>query len=149
MRRRVVPHPAPITRVNVTPIIDVALVLVIILMVTAPLMSVADLPVDLPAARTREAEHERNVSITLATDGRIAIDDEIVPPGMLRSRLAERLARPGDENVLVVVRADTHARHVEVRHLLDEARAAGAKRLAIGTRQTMNASPESSPETQP
>ena len=38
-----------ITRVNVTPIIDVALVLVIILLVTAPMLSVADLPVDLPA----------------------------------------------------------------------------------------------------
>jgi biopolymer transport protein ExbD len=57
-RRNVVPHPEAITKVNVTPIIDVALVLVIILMVTAPLMSVADLPANLPAARTREAERE-------------------------------------------------------------------------------------------
>ena len=56
MRRRVVPDAQPITRVNVTPIIDVALVLVIILLVTAPMLSVADLPVNLPAAHTREAE---------------------------------------------------------------------------------------------
>ena len=42
-----------ITKINVTPIIDVALVLVIILLVTAPLLSVADLPVDLPQARSR------------------------------------------------------------------------------------------------
>ena len=41
-----------ITKVNVTPIIDVALVLVIILLVTAPMMSVSDLPVRLPEART-------------------------------------------------------------------------------------------------
>ena len=59
MIRRAVPHPEAITRVNVTPIIDVALVLVIILLVTAPMMSVADLPVDLPSARTREAEDQR------------------------------------------------------------------------------------------
>ena len=43
--RQVAPH-FMITKINVTPIIDVALVLVIILLVTAPLMSVADLPVD-------------------------------------------------------------------------------------------------------
>lgn len=141
MRRRAIPEPQPITKVNVTPIIDVALVLVIILMVTAPLMTASDLPVNLPAARTREAERERNVSITLANDGRIAIDDHLVAPGMLKTRLAERLARPGDAEVLVVVRADSHARHVDVRRLLDEAREAGAKRLAIGTRQKVTATP--------
>ena len=64
--RQVAPHYV-ITKVNVTPIIDVALVLVIILLVTAPMLSVADLPVDLPQARTREAEDERNVSITLSS----------------------------------------------------------------------------------
>ncbi len=48
MRTRLAPRSELITRVNVTPIIDVALVLVIILLVTAPLMSVADLPVNLP-----------------------------------------------------------------------------------------------------
>src|SRR3990172_10431459 len=67
-----------ITKINVVPIIDVSLVLVIILLVTAPLLSVADLPVDLPQARTREAEDERNVSITLGTTGRIAVDDVII-----------------------------------------------------------------------
>src|SRR4029079_12952665 len=61
-RRRAVPTPDAITRVNVTLIINVALVLFTILLVTAPLMSVAALPVNLPAARTREAERERNVS---------------------------------------------------------------------------------------
>ena len=61
-----------ITKVNVTPIIDVALVLVIILLVTAPLLSVADLPVDLPQARTREAEDQRNISVTLGSDGSLA-----------------------------------------------------------------------------
>jgi biopolymer transport protein ExbD len=57
MRRHRVPgYHLPITKVNVVPIIDVSLVLVIILLVTAPLMTVADLPVDLPQAHTREAE---------------------------------------------------------------------------------------------
>jgi biopolymer transport protein TolR len=139
MKRRTMPDPQAITRVNVTPIIDVALVLVIILMVTAPLMSVADLPVNLPAARTREAERERNVSVTLGSDGRLAVDDTDVPADSLRAVLAARLAAEKDPNLLVVVRADTHARHVQVRALLDAARDAGARRIAIATRQKVEA----------
>ena len=78
MKRRMPPPPEIITKVNVTPIIDVALVLVIILIVTAPLLSAADLPVRLPEARTREAENQKNVSVTLAEDGALAVDDRRV-----------------------------------------------------------------------
>ena len=136
MRRRLAPRSEPITRVNVTPIIDVALVLVIILLVTAPMLSVADLPVNLPAAHTREAENERNVSITLSSGGDVAVDDQVIERSQLRAVLAERLHRPGNQGVLVVVRADSGAPYATVRELLADARAAGAKRLAIATRQS-------------
>src|SRR5438477_290453 len=86
---------------NLTPLIDVALVLVIILLVTAPLISVADLGVHLPQAHTREAEDERNVSITLGTDGRLALDDRTIARDQLRALLAARLAEPGNDHVLV------------------------------------------------
>jgi len=138
MRFRV-QRPELITRVNVTPIIDVALVLVIILLVTAPMMSVADLPVDLPAAKTREAEDERNVSITIASDGQFAVDETKVVRERLRATLESKLAEPGNDAVLVVVRADTGVPFVTIRHTLDDARAAGAKRLAIATRQRTEA----------
>ena len=129
------PRAELITRVNVTPIIDVALVLVIILLVTAPMLSVADLPVDLPAAHTREAEDERNVSVTLSSTGHVAVDEEVVERSALRDKLAARLAKSGNDNVLVVVRADSGAPYGAVRQVLADARAAGAKRLAIATRQ--------------
>ena len=135
MRRRVIGSQDMITKINVTPIIDVALVLVIILLVTAPMLSVADLPVDLPQARTREAEDERNVSVTLAATGRLAVDEEVVAPEALVSTLRGKLAEPGNENVLVVVRADSGAPYAAVRKILSEAKAAGASRLAIATRQ--------------
>jgi len=128
-------QPAPITRVNVTPLIDVALVLVIILLVTAPLLPASDVPVNLPAASTREAEDERNISITLGSDGRLAVDDDIVVPAELRTRIAARLAEPGNDGVLVVIRADSGVTYARVRALLDQARLAGARRLAIATRQ--------------
>ena len=142
MRRGRVPgYQVMITKINVTPIIDVALVLVIILLVTAPLLSVADLPVDLPQARTREAEDERNVSITLSTTGAIAIDEDIVSRAELRPALQARLAKSENEAVLVVVRADSGAPYSAVQQLLEEARAAGATRLAIATRQKTEAKP--------
>ena len=53
MKEPLVQPSSSMYRINVTPIIDVALVLVIILLVTAPLMTVADMDVELPGARTR------------------------------------------------------------------------------------------------
>src|SRR6267378_6166463 len=130
--RNVAPH-FMITKINVTPIIDVALVLVIILLVTAPLLSIVDLPVDLPQARTREAEDERNVSITLSSTGRLALDDQMIPAEDLGALLRAKLSQRENQNVLVVVRADSGAPYEAVRQLLKEAKTAGALRLAIAT----------------
>lgn len=130
-----------IAKVNVTPIIDVCLVLVIILLVTAPLLTVADLPIDLPQARTREAEDERNVSVTLGSDGSLAVDDERVSLESLPAVLSARLAEPGNSEVLVVVRADSGAPYGRIKEILHQTRAVGAKRVAIATRQKMEGRP--------
>ena len=136
MRRHRVPgYHLPITKVNVVPMIDVCLVLVIILLVTAPLMSVADLPVDLPQARSRDSEDERNVSITLSTTGALAVDDKVVTKDALTAAVQASLAKRGNQDVLVVVRADSGAPEAAVQELLAQARDAGATRLAIATRQ--------------
>lgn len=133
--RSFVPRQTLITKVNVTPIIDVALVLVIILLVTAPMLSVADLPVNLPQAQTRESEDERNLSITLSSSGELALDETRVTRENLTAAIHDRLAQKGNENVLVVVRADADAPYSTVRGLLDDARDAGARRIAIATKQ--------------
>ena len=130
-------NPAPLlTRINVTPIIDVALVLVIILLITAPMLSLADLEVKLPAAHSRDIEDQRFISITVSGTGGIAVDDKIVANVeeigiMLRAHIGEG----NERDVLVVVRADSGLPHVLVREVLEEARASGATRLAIATRQ--------------
>src|SRR5439155_26193771 len=95
----------------------------------------ADLPVNLPEARTREAEDERNVSVTLGADGSIAVDDKVVDAAGLRASLAARLTERGNRDVLVVIRADSSTPFARVRALLAEARGAGARRLARATRQ--------------
>ena len=141
MSRRRQQWSSMITRPNMTPLIDVALVLVIILLVTAPMLSVADLPVNLPQAVTREAENERNVSITLGADGRLAVDEQVVTPERVVAVVQARLAEPGNQDVLVVVRADSGAPYARVRELLEQARVAGANRLAIATRQRVETKP--------
>lgn len=124
-----------IAKVNMTPLIDVCLVLVIILLVTAPLITAADVPIDLPEARTREAEDERNVSITLGSDGSLAVDDERVSATTLPVVLQAHLAQPGNSDVLVVVRADSGAPYGAIKEILHTTRQVGAKRVAIATRQ--------------
>jgi biopolymer transport protein ExbD len=92
-------------------------------------------PIDLPEARTREAEDERNVSITLGSDGSLAVDDERVSVAALPMVLRARLAEPGNSDVLVVVRADSGAPYGKIREILHHTRQVGAKRVAIATRQ--------------
>ncbi len=121
-------------RINLTPIIDVALVLVIILLITAPMLSEIDIDVSLPLARTRGAEDEARITITLGKEGELAVNEKLVAweslPILLASELAGR-----SENMLVVVRADKGTPHEMVRRVLSEATSAGAMRLAIATRQ--------------
>src|SRR6185503_8768437 len=66
-----------ISGVNIVPVIDLCLVLLIILMVTSPLLDTVDLPVKLPQARTIESK-ERNISVTYSPDGRLAVNTTIV-----------------------------------------------------------------------
>ena len=129
--------PELITKVNVTPIIDVALVLVIILLVTAPMITATDLRITLPEAHTKAAEDERNLSVTLGPEGDIKVDRDVVPRARLVEALRVKLAENPEE--LVVVCADAGVEYSKVEDLLDEARKAGAKRLAIATRHKREA----------
>ncbi len=124
-------------RINVTPIIDVALVLVIILLITAPMIAVTEMDIDLPQARTRSIEDEVRVSITLGKAGEIGLDDQFVSPQRLVQTLRQRIEQAESDNVLVVVRADETTPHGSVRDVIKSARSAGAKRIAIATRQRM------------
>jgi biopolymer transport protein ExbD len=125
-----------LTRVNVTPIIDVALVLVIILLITAPMLSVADLEVELPAAHSRDVEDQGFISITISNSGEIAVDEQVLSGvDRIRSALMSRIAQQESDKAMVVVRADAGLPHSLVRQVLEEARLGGATQLGIATRQ--------------
>ena len=127
----------PLTaRINLTPIIDVALVLVIILLITAPMLTNADIDIRLPEAQTRGAEDEGRISITLGKAGELAVNEESINPSALPYKLRTLLSKPQNDNIMVVVRADREVPYRFIRAVLREAREAGAKRLAIATLQS-------------
>jgi biopolymer transport protein TolR len=123
----------PISKVNVTPIIDVALVLVIILMITAPMIAVSDVDVKLPEAQTRNLEGHDRISVTLGPNGELAVDDRNLTMAALKEEIAARLV--DHPAAIVVIRADRSVAYASVRKIADAARAAGASRIAVGTQQ--------------
>ena len=128
--------------INVTPIIDVALVLVIILMITTPIMTISNLAVDLPAAHVRAAEHGERLNITVNPQGEVALDKTLIPRECLVGALSSRLQADPQQDLMVVVRADGQVSHKTVRGVLAAARQAGARRLAIATSRAGRPRPE-------
>jgi biopolymer transport protein ExbD len=124
-------------RVNLTPVIDVALVLVIILLVTAPMLAVAEFGLTLPEARTVRFGDENRINVSLGKDGRVAIGERTVPRDAFIRELSSELSGRAEEGPLVVVRADTAMSHGLVRALLSDANAAGATRIAFATNPPM------------
>jgi biopolymer transport protein ExbD len=123
-----------VATINVTPIIDVALVLVIILMLTAPMMATPEVDLNLPQADSRGLSDQPHVAVTITRAGQLAIDATVVSREAFFRELAARMAERDESERLIVVRADEGVRHVAVRQILAEARRAGAARIAIATR---------------
>lgn len=136
MKRKICSTSMPMrATINLTPIIDVALVLVIILLITAPMLALADLDVTLPAAVSRGAEDDVKINITLSSDGELAINEHIIGRERFGQVLEGLLSSGDNKDVLVVLRADTEVPYASIRTVLGEARSAGARRLAIATLQ--------------
>ena len=133
MQKPLINKSATISGINVTPIIDVALVLVIILLITTPVMTVSDLDVRLPEAHARGAESDNRLSITLADSGELSLDRESIAPQDLEASLRTKLSEGNPDDLVVVVRADGNVTHDAVQKILETARHAGASRLAIAT----------------
>jgi biopolymer transport protein TolR len=117
--------------INVTPLVDVGLVLVIIFMVTAPLFEQPTLPVKLPKTHTEEGEEQENVTVTIAADGRVAVNETEVTLKGLDSVLKAKLLKSAEKHV--VIKADEAALHGELLIVMRSAKALGAKSIALAT----------------
>ena len=122
----------PMAEINVTPMVDVMLVLLIIFMVTAPLL-VAGVPVDLPDSKAGALDQEvKPVQISLDPSGAIFIDDQPVTEQMLPVRLGEIAGASREEGgPRVFLRADKALDYGRVMRVMGELNAAGLRKVAL------------------
>ncbi|RST29406.1 protein TolR [Sphingomonas ginkgonis] len=123
---------APMAEINVTPLVDVMLVLLIIFMVTAPLLATG-VPVDLPQSRAAPLDQQaKPTQVSLDAQGRIFIDDAPVAEAALPQRLADLAAAPAPpEGRRVYLRADRSLDYGRVMRVMGELNRAGLNHVAL------------------
>jgi biopolymer transport protein TolR len=125
---------APMAEINVTPLVDVMLVLLIIFMVTAPLLT-QGVPVNLPDSRAKPLDQDQQpTEISLDEQGRIFVAKEEVPADALASRLAAIAAKgTNGQPPQVFLRADRGLDYGRVMRVMGELNRAGLNRVALVT----------------
>ena len=125
---------APMSEINVTPFVDVMLVLLIIFMVTAPLLA-AGVPIDLPDSNARPLDQpEREpVAISLDGSGDVFIGDERLTMAALPARLASIAAAQGSNPRAIMLRADRGIAYGRVMRVMGELNAAGLNQVQLVT----------------
>ncbi|WP_116089699.1 ExbD/TolR family protein [Sphingomonas crusticola] len=123
---------APMAEINVTPLVDVMLVLLIIFMVTAPLL-VAGVPVNLPDSRAKPLEQQQKpVQLSLDRSGKVFIDDAEVPMAALPDRLAA-IPHAGTDAPQIYLRADRSLDWGRVAQVMGELSRAGLTKISLVT----------------
>ncbi len=124
----------PMAEINITPMVDVMLVLLIIFMVAAPLM-VAGVPVELPkTSAARVAQSKKPMVVTLTADGRLQIRNEFVDRDRLVPRLGEIHAAEGD--AVIYVRGDKKVPYGDVMDILGLVGQSGYARVSLLSQQS-------------
>jgi biopolymer transport protein ExbD len=119
----------PLAEINVTPMVDVMLVLLVIFMITAPLLTVG-VPLDLPKARAAAlTERKPPVILSLNRSGELYIGDERVEPGDLEGRLSGLAAE--DPSRIVYVRGDQAISYAQLMEVLGVVNRAGFAKVSL------------------
>ena len=119
---------APMAEINVTPFVDVMLVLLIIFMVTAPLLT-AGVPVNLPKSKAGALKQDQEpVTISIESSGEVFIGDEQIGDGVLGERLAAIAAKEPSQ---IFLRADRTLDYGDVMSVLGELNRAGLNKVAL------------------
>ncbi|ESW59870.1 MAG: biopolymer transporter ExbD [Rhodobacter sp. CACIA14H1] len=123
---------APMADINVTPFIDVMLVLLIIFMVAAPMLTVG-VPIELPetAANALPSEQEEPLAITMTADGRLLIQNTETPENELITRLAAIAAERTSDKIFL--RADGAIPYAKVAEVMGALNAGGFNNIGLVT----------------
>ncbi len=123
-----------ISGINVTPLVDVTLVLLVVFMVTAKIIVSQGMPMDLPKAASGE-EVQNVFSVELTVDGKTRVDSLAVPGDDAISELAKQ-AKSKNKDVRAVIRADKKVEHGRVIRVLDLLKQAGVAKIAFAVAPT-------------
>ena len=118
-----------VSGINVTPLVDVTLVLLIIFMVTARIIVSQGMPMDLPKAANGEAL-QQVFSVELSADGKTRVDSENLSSDEGIPTLA-KAAKAKNADLRAVIRADRKVEHGRVIHVLDLLKRAGVAKIAF------------------
>jgi biopolymer transport protein ExbD len=118
-----------ITDINVTPLVDVTLVLLIIFMVTTSLIVNPSIKVDLPKAVTGNDQARTTLALTLTKDGQLYLNGERTDEAQVAKQIAAEL--PKNPDLQAVIAADTVVSHGSVVHIIDFVKRAGVRKVAI------------------
>ena len=131
---------AEVSEINVTPFIDVMLVLLIVFMVAAPLSTV-DVPINLPGSTSTPAERpDEPLWLSLGLDRVLSLGNEAVPGGSLQAALDAQTG--GNRETTIFFRADKDLPYGETMEILDELRKAGYLKVALVGLEGAPAAPE-------
>jgi biopolymer transport protein TolR len=122
-----------LSEINVTPFVDVMLVLLVIFMVTAPMIQ-SGISVNLPQAETDATPAEEGLTLTIKADRYIYIEDSIINQFLLEDKLKEYFF--GKEKKIAFIRADESLPYGYVIHIMDIAKKAGVEVIGLITRPT-------------
>jgi biopolymer transport protein ExbD len=119
----------PIASINVTPFVDVVLVLLVIFMVTAPLLMQDSIGIHLPKASSSDKNLASKMGVAVTRQGQILLNGVLASPETISSRVKEALAN--DPETQALISADGDARHADVVRAIDLIKSAGMNRFAI------------------
>ncbi|HMN76956.1 MAG TPA: biopolymer transporter ExbD [Burkholderiaceae bacterium] len=121
----------PMSDINMTPLIDVMLVLLVIFMVTAPLMA-SSLKLDLPASDAAQpSDTPKFIAVAITPEGELYLDEEKLDAVAFDARLAQAASRSPD--IEVRLRADKRTPYGDVAELIGRLQKAGLNRIAFVT----------------
>jgi biopolymer transport protein ExbD len=120
-----------VAEINITPLTDVFLVLLVIFMVTSSVIANTGKKVDLPEAVQQTQTPPKAVTVTLTADGIVQVNDQVVKLEDLRSHL--EVALVSSEDKMVILRGDKEVVLGKAVYVLDQAQLAGAEGFALAT----------------
>ncbi len=118
-----------ITEINVTPLVDITLVLLIIFMVTTTYIVNPSIKVDLPKAVSGSDQTRTTLALTLTKEGQLYLNGDLSDEAKVRQQIAAEL--PANPDLQAIIAADKVVPHGSVVHIIDLVKRAGVRKFAI------------------